>query len=137
MTMSPDNYDEDIEDWKAAFMTAGAALDEIDRISDIDNNDMETSVNKDEMDKILTIKKLVRFYMDVTLDNLTDIIPKVIIEFMSPLEKLKREETRKIYDATKEALKHINEIVSNTRQTNIPPPLQIKEDKKNKHKKVK
>ncbi|OAF69833.1 hypothetical protein A3Q56_02381 [Intoshia linei] len=165
------NTNDDIKDWKAALITAGGKLEDK-KIESVESNDdddekvihsattyrTENLVRVDldeifveEYTDILMIKTLLRTYTDIVVNNMCDLIPKIIVEFLirqverfiknylmaqiltkgdlTTLFNIKREtmyrieETKKFYEATEKSIHIIKRIINTTRNTPVPPSI--------------
>jgi dynamin GTPase len=143
---------EDVDSWKASFLRAGV-YPEKSRMEEGTESEKDDfgSVDPQLERQVETIRNLVDSYMKIINKTTRDFVPKIVMhliinnvrEFVkheiiayiystsdqnslmeeSPEEALKREETLRIYNCTKEALRIIGDVARDTITEPTPPPV--------------
>ncbi|PAA65118.1 hypothetical protein BOX15_Mlig009929g1 [Macrostomum lignano] len=141
---------DEVDSWKASFLRAGVYPERESRETDEPEQDLGSTDPQMER-QVETIRNLVESYMKIVDKTQRDIVPKTVIHIVvnelkdflkssmlaqlyggydqnqlmeeSPEEAQRREETLRIYKATKEALKILSDVSANTTHTPTPPPV--------------
>ena len=138
------------EDWKASLLRAGVypAREEV----PAEEVESEVSVDPQLDRQVEIIKSLIESYMSIVKKNTRDIVPKTVMFYLvnsvkdylsaemlaqlyshgnqdslmeeSPEETRRREELLRMYNATKQALSIIGDVVLSTTSTPTPAPIQ-------------
>lgn len=143
--------EEAVEAWKAALVRAGVFQDPVNKSDDTteDGEPVKTSDPKLER-QVEIIRNLVASYMKIVTKTQRDMVPKIIMHQLineikhflkgdllpglysqdpnrlmeeSANEKQHREEMIRMYDAIREALSVIKDVITSTHSAPVPPPV--------------
>ncbi|PAA71982.1 hypothetical protein BOX15_Mlig010364g2 [Macrostomum lignano] len=142
---------DEVDSWKASFLRAGVYPERETKENEELEQDTSGSTDPQMERQVETIRNLVESYMRIVDKTQRDVVPKTVIHLIvnelkdflktsmlaslyggydqnqlmneSPEEAAKREETLRIYKATKDALKILSEVSAGTSYTPTPPPV--------------
>ncbi|CAH8833103.1 unnamed protein product [Trichobilharzia szidati] len=144
--------EEAVEAWKAALVRAGVFHDPISKPDEQnDDGDLSKAAADPKLERqVEIIRNLVDSYMKIVTKTQRDMVPKIIMHQLineikmflkgdllpglyaqdpnnlmeeSAAEKKHREEMIRMYDAIREALSVISDVIANTHSVPLPPPV--------------